>query len=95
MAETLLDVSFVEDRDRGDFERGCAPFLQVFRSIENAASLQNQVVDHLREYIEDLQDELQWDASFKKTYAQLAAAARRAKQEIAEGYANPMDYDQL
>ena len=57
-------------------------------------SLQNQIVDHLQEYIEDLQDELQWEASFKKTQAQLVAAARGAKQEIAEGCANPMDYDQ-
>ncbi len=51
--------------------------------------LQNQIVEHLREYIEDLQDELQWEASFKKTQSQLVAAARRAKQEIAEGKAQP------
>jgi hypothetical protein len=57
--------------------------------------VQDQVVDHLREYLEDLQDELQWDSLFKKTQQQLVAAARRAKQEIAEGHAEPMDYDQL
>ncbi len=57
--------------------------------------VQDQVVDHLREYLEDLQDELQWDSLFKKTQQQLVAAARRAKQEIAEGHAKPMDYDQL
>ena len=56
---------------------------------------QDQVVEHLREYLEDLQDELQWDALFESTQAQLVAAARRAKQEIAEGLAKPMDYDQL
>ncbi len=56
---------------------------------------QGQVVEHLREYLEDLQDELQWDALFKKTQPQLVAAARRAKQEIARGLAKPMDYDQL
>ena len=54
---------------------------------------QDQVVEHLREYLEDLQDELQWDALFESTQAQLVAAARRAKQEIAEGLAKPMDYD--
>lgn len=58
-------------------------------------SLQNQIVEHLREYIEDLQDELQWEASFKRTQSQLVAAARRAKQEIAEGKAQPMDFDKL
>ena len=57
--------------------------------------VQDQVVDHLREYLEDLQDELQWDSLFKETQQQLVAAARRAKQEIAEGHAKPMDYDQL
>jgi len=57
--------------------------------------VQDQVVDHLREYLEDLQDELQWDSLFKETQQQLVAAARRAKQEIAEGHAKAMDYDQL
>lgn len=58
-------------------------------------SVQHQVVEHVREYLDDLQDELQWDALFKKTQPQLVAAARRAKQEIAQGLAQPMDYDQL
>jgi len=56
---------------------------------------QDQVVEHLREYIADLQDEIQWDISFKKTQSQLIAAAQRARQEIAEGYAKPLDYDRL
>jgi len=55
---------------------------------------QDQVVEHLREYLEDLRDELQWDTLFKKTQPQLIAAARRAKKQIAEGLAQPMDYDQ-
>jgi len=58
-------------------------------------SAQDQVVEHLREYLEELQDELQWDALFRRTQPQLVAAARRAKQEIAQGLAKPMDYDQL
>ena len=58
-------------------------------------SLQDQVVEHLREYIAELQDELRWEASFNRTQDQLIAAARRAKQEIAEGKAEPMDLDQL
>ena len=58
-------------------------------------TVQDQVTEHLREYIEDLQDELRWDTSFKKTQPQLVASARRAKQEIAEGQAKPLDDDQL
>ena len=57
--------------------------------------VQDRVVEHLREYIEDLRDELQWDATFKQTQPQLVAAARRAKQEIAAGQAKPLDSDQL
>ena len=57
--------------------------------------LQNQIVEHLREYIAELEDELRWEASFNKTQEQLVAAARRAKQEIAEGKAEPMDLDRL
>jgi hypothetical protein len=47
--------------------------------------LQEQLADHLRDYIADLQDEQQWDASFKKTQDSLITAARKARQEIAEG----------
>ncbi|MGH7799242.1 MAG: hypothetical protein ACREOW_01260 [Thermodesulfobacteriota bacterium] len=57
--------------------------------------VQDQAVEHLREYLLDLQDELEWDRQFKKTQKQLVAAARRAKQEIARGRAIPMDYDKL
>ena len=68
----------------------------VTKMMETLPELvQDQVVDHLREYLEDVQDELRWDTLFKKTQPQLVDAARRAKQEIAEGRAKPMDYDQL
>ena len=56
---------------------------------------QNQIVEHLREYIAELEDELRWEASFNRTQEQLVAAARQAKQEIAEGKAEPMDLDRL
>jgi hypothetical protein len=45
--------------------------------------VQDQIVDHLRLYIEEMQDELRWDMAFKKKQPQLVAAARKAKQEIA------------
>ncbi|HLO87433.1 MAG TPA: hypothetical protein VK203_20850 [Nostocaceae cyanobacterium] len=57
--------------------------------------LQERVVEHLQEYLADLQDELKWNNSFKKTQSQLIATAQKAKREIAEGLAQPMDYDQL
>jgi hypothetical protein len=57
--------------------------------------VQDRVAEHLREYIDDLQDELRWNQSFQQTQSKLIATARRAKQEIAEGQATAMDYDQL
>lgn len=39
--------------------------------------------------------DLQWDILFKKTQPQLIAAARRAKQEMAQGLTKPMDYNRL
>lgn len=38
---------------------------------ENA---QDQVVEHLRDYLEDMKDEIEWDAIFKKTQPQLISA---------------------
>jgi hypothetical protein len=56
---------------------------------------QNQVAAHLREYLLEIQDELRWDELFRKTQPGLAAMAWRAKEEIAEGKARPLDYDEL
>ncbi|CBN54805.1 MULTISPECIES: hypothetical protein [Kamptonema] len=58
-------------------------------------NLQNRVVEHLQEYIEDLKDEEQWDLSFQNTQQSLIMAAQRAKQEISEGKAQPLDIEQL
>lgn len=57
--------------------------------------IQDRVVEHIREYVSDLQDEARWDESFRKTQDNLVAAARRAKREIAKGQASAMDYEQL
>ena len=57
--------------------------------------LQERVIEHIRDYIADLEDEKRWDASFQRTQGNLVAAARKAKQEIAAGQSVPMDYEQL
>lgn len=38
---------------------------------------------------------MRWDRLFEKTQPQLAAAARRAKEQIAAGQSKPMDYHEL
>jgi hypothetical protein len=68
----------------------------VIKMIEHLPEpTQDQVVEHLRRYIAQLQDELDWDRAFDETQAQLIAAARRARQEIAAGYAEAMGHDRL
>lgn len=57
--------------------------------------VQDRVVEHLREYLAEMQEELAWDEQFKRTQPQLIAAARRARQQIAEGLAQPLDCDRL
>jgi hypothetical protein len=56
---------------------------------------QRQVEEHLRNYIQTMLDEEEWDTLTENTQPQLMAAARRAKKEIAEGKAEPMDLSRL
>lgn len=57
--------------------------------------VQDRVVEHLREYIENLRDELQWDEQFAASQPKLARAARKAREQIAQGHSKPMDVDAL
>jgi hypothetical protein len=57
--------------------------------------LQETVVEHMRDYIEDIRDDAKWKESFSRTQDKLIAAARHARQEIAEGEARPMDVEKL
>lgn len=57
--------------------------------------LQGRVVEHVREYIEDLRDEFRWDESFSWTQETLITATCLASKEIAEGKASPLDVEKL
>jgi hypothetical protein len=73
-----------------------AAIATVVKMMESLpVDVQEQIAEHLREYIDGLQDEIRWNESFHRTQQNLIAAAKRAKQEIAEGQATVMDYDQL
>ena len=54
---------------------------------------QERVVEHLRDYVAEVWDEAQWEAAFEERQDQLVAAARRAREEIAAGQAEPLDYE--
>ena len=67
--------------------------LKMLESLPD--QLQEDVVEHMRDYIEDKRDEAKWKDSFSRTQDKLVAAARHARQQIAEGKASPMDVDKL
>ena len=57
--------------------------------------LQDRVLEHLCEYVEDIREEKQWHESFSRLQDKLAAAARRVRKEIAEGKSDPFDPEML
>ena len=67
--------------------------VKMVESLPN--ELQEQVVEHIRSYIAEIDEEKRWDESFKRTNHNLVAAAQKAKAEIAAGLSTPMDYEQL
>lgn len=67
--------------------------MKMLESIPD--SLQEEVVEHMRDYIEDMRDKTKWKELFSQTQDKLIAAARKARQEIAEGKASLMDVDKL
>ncbi|CAN2039561.1 DUF2281 domain-containing protein [Candidatus Magnetomoraceae bacterium gMMP-15] len=56
---------------------------------------QNFIAERVKDYIEEIKDEIRWKSLFRKTENNLINAAKRAKQEIAKGHAKPMDYSRL
>lgn len=73
-----------------------AAIATIVKMVESLPDeLQEKVVERIRDYITDLEDEKRWDTSFQRTQDSLVAAARKAKQEIAAGQSVPMDYEQL
>ena len=57
--------------------------------------LQEQVIEHMRYYIEDILEETNWNESFSKSQNKLVVAARKARKEIKEGKAVPLSQDVL
>ncbi|NJN20545.1 MAG: hypothetical protein HC812_04250 [Leptolyngbya sp. RL_3_1] len=73
-----------------------AAITTIMKMVESLPDdLQDKVVEHVRDYIADLETEKRWDDSFERTQNNLVAAARKAKQEIAAGESVPMDYERL
>ncbi len=70
-----------------------ATVVKMLETLPDAT--QNQAAEYLQAYIADLQDELRWEVSFANTQTTLIQQARLAKQQIAEGKAQPLNIDEL
>ena len=58
-------------------------------------SVQERAIEHLREYLDEVTDEIRWDESFEKSSDRLAEMAEAVKRDIANGKTTPMDFDRL
>jgi hypothetical protein len=68
----------------------------ILKMIEQLPeSEQDRVVEHLREYLAELEDEEKWNASFAKSQGKLVYAAHEARKQVAEGKARSMDFKKL
>jgi len=73
-----------------------APTITIIKMLETLPEqLQDRVVEHVRQFIEDLRDEFRWDESFSRTQEPLVTAARLARKEIGEGKASLLDVEKL
>lgn len=70
-----------------------ATVVKMMESLPEPA--QKQVAEYLRDYLMEVQSELRWDELFNKTQSKLVAMARLAKEQIAEGKARSLDYNEL
>ena len=56
---------------------------------------QSQVVEHLREWLLDMEDEAVWDESFARPQKGLYEAAQDVRKQTSEGKSAPMDFNRL
>ena len=56
---------------------------------------QKRVVEHLRDYLAEIDEDAEWDALFASTEPALVAEAQRVRAQLELGQDEPMDYDRL
>lgn len=92
LKKPLQNIKWVEGR----IVMKTAEITTATKMLESLPEItQKQVVEHLREYIATIRDEAQWDRQFQNKQAQLTKTARKAKEQIAAGNAQPLDVTQL
>ncbi len=58
-------------------------------------TVQDRAVEHLREYLSDISDDLRWDKSFDTTSEKLTETARRVREQFKNGETEDFDLDRL
>ena len=70
--------------------------ITMMKMIESLPEpVQERALEHMQQYIEDIRDELKWNESFGNSQGKLTAAGRKAREEIFQGKATPMDVESL
>jgi hypothetical protein len=70
--------------------------LTIVKMLEGLPeSIQDRVVEHIRDYIEDMREEAQWAETFSQSQEKLASLAQQARKDKANGKAISMDFDKL
>lgn len=58
-------------------------------------SVQDRAIEHLREYLDEISDEIRWDESFANSSDKLTLAARGARDRFKDGQTEPLDLERL
>jgi len=83
-------------RTKGEYVMDTLAATTMIKMLESVPEqLQEDVVEHMREYIEDMRDEAKWKESFFRTKDKLVTAARQAREEITGGNGSPLDIEKL
>ncbi len=54
-----------------------------------------KLAKYISEHFEDFEDEMLWDEQFQNSSSKLSGMARKARNEIAEGKSEPMNFEKL
>lgn len=70
-----------------------ATMIKMLESLPE--QIQERAMEHLRDYIEDIRDEAEWDKSFAKNQDKLISIAKQARKDSRDGKSEPMDMKKL
>jgi DNA-directed RNA polymerase specialized sigma24 family protein len=82
--KTFADIEVI-DESTLKFRKVLLPPAEDIEEVKTTATIN----------FEDIEDEMRWDESFRKTSSKLAKMARQAKREITGGKSEDMDYEKL